>query len=214
MTVPEKKRRIPIAPAVRESVLREFNHRCAICGADRPQIHHIDEDPSNNTLDNLLPICPNCHLTDYHNPTVPTSPEKLALFRKYKDPVILSPQFEPLFSRFRFLAHIAETERIDDLARRAQELVDFVFHLQMGQFYCKRIAELTAMPSRSGISVGGLPDPREQEEKRQFAIEYRKQLSFARPEIYSLIMELLRYQNWLPNSAPSPSLAADGWRRS
>lgn len=108
-----KKKRLPIPRAVRDSVLREFSHRCAICGADRPQIHHIDEDPSNNDPVNLLPICPNCHLTDQHNPTAPADPQKLALFRRYKDPTILSPQFEPLFSRASYLVHINDSISFD-----------------------------------------------------------------------------------------------------
>ena len=65
--------------AKRESILREFNHRCAICGSDRPHIHHIDEDATNNELENLLPLCPNCHLLDQHNPTSPVDPRKLYL---------------------------------------------------------------------------------------------------------------------------------------
>ncbi len=63
------KQRVSIPKAVRDKILAEFNHRCAVCGADRPHIDHIDEDPSNNEPMNLLPLCPNCHLTDKHNPT-------------------------------------------------------------------------------------------------------------------------------------------------
>jgi hypothetical protein len=116
------KNRVSVPISVRESVLREFNHRCAICGADRPQIHHIAENLGNNDPGNLLPICPNCHLTDQHNPTVPADPEKLALFRRYKDPAILAPQFEPLFARMKSLARITDSDHTEELEKRAREL--------------------------------------------------------------------------------------------
>jgi hypothetical protein len=86
------KERIAIPKQIREQVLVEFNHRCAVCGADRPQVHHIDEDPSNNEPLNLLPLCPNCHLIDQHNPTGGMEIPKLLLFRRFKDPAILRCQ--------------------------------------------------------------------------------------------------------------------------
>ena len=97
----EKRKRVP--KVIKDRVLDEYNHLCAICGASRPQIHHIDENPANNDPLNLLPLCPNHHLTDVHNPTQKMDPLRLYLFRKYRDPQILSPQFEPLFKRLRFL---------------------------------------------------------------------------------------------------------------
>ncbi|MDQ3011542.1 MAG: HNH endonuclease, partial [Acidobacteriota bacterium] len=78
-------------------MLKEFNYRCAICAIDNPQLHHIDETPSNNDPMNLVPLCPNCHLIDQHNPTRTLDPIKLSLFRKFKDPFILKSQFDPLF---------------------------------------------------------------------------------------------------------------------
>jgi 5-methylcytosine-specific restriction endonuclease McrA len=87
------KDRAHIPRTVRDQVMGEFNHRCAKCGADHPHLHHIDEDPSNNDPMNLIPLRPNCHLIDQHNPTQRIEPERLMLFRKYKDPAILTPQF-------------------------------------------------------------------------------------------------------------------------
>ena len=48
------KQRVNPSKAVRDSLLDEFNHRCAVCGVDRPQVHHIDENPSNNDPLNLI----------------------------------------------------------------------------------------------------------------------------------------------------------------
>ena len=48
-----------------------FNHHCARCGQDcqsirsgeqQLQVHHIDENPSNNAPGNLIPLCARCHL--------------------------------------------------------------------------------------------------------------------------------------------------------
>lgn len=58
------KKRTSIPKAVQEKVLKEYAHKCSVCGAPHPQLHHIDEDPSNHSPHNLLPLCPNCHLTD------------------------------------------------------------------------------------------------------------------------------------------------------
>src|SRR5258708_3400137 len=102
MSEPGKKKRSKPG-ATGEAVLKEFNYRCAVCGEDRPHLHHIDEDPSNQDSLNLLPLCPNCHLTDQHNPTARRDPRLLRLFRVHKDPTILSPQFFPLFERLLFL---------------------------------------------------------------------------------------------------------------
>jgi hypothetical protein len=48
----------------------ETDNSCALCGARGAHIltvHHIDEDRSHNTYDNLIVLCHNCH-NPYHNP--------------------------------------------------------------------------------------------------------------------------------------------------
>ena len=51
--------------------LKEY--KCEICGIDSwlgnkiiLEIHHIDENRQNNTLDNIIVLCPNCH-SQKHN---------------------------------------------------------------------------------------------------------------------------------------------------
>ena len=48
-----------------------FNYYCARCGTNCRnkknkkkllQVHHIDENPGNNSLQNLIPLCASCHL--------------------------------------------------------------------------------------------------------------------------------------------------------
>ena len=50
-----KPRRRAISASVQNAVLKEFNDRCALCGEDRPQVHHIDENSANTDSLNLLP---------------------------------------------------------------------------------------------------------------------------------------------------------------
>jgi NAD-dependent SIR2 family protein deacetylase len=135
------KKRISIPKAVSETVLKEYRHKCAMCGRHTPQLHHIDEDTTNNTEQNLIPLCPNCHLQDAHDPTRPPDPAKLRLFRKYKDPLILDPRFHPIFIRAQFLYGEALRNREHRFRNRANELLDFVAELSMGTFYRKKNSE-------------------------------------------------------------------------
>jgi hypothetical protein len=44
--------------------MRKLHDSCQICGLREPQIlqvHHLDGKHSNNSPDNLLMVCPNCH---------------------------------------------------------------------------------------------------------------------------------------------------------
>ena len=49
----------------REKAFREYEHKCAICNYNEEpkilQVHHIDENRQNNSIDNLIILCPNCH---------------------------------------------------------------------------------------------------------------------------------------------------------
>ena len=191
------KSRTSIPRAIKDSVLREFNHRCAICGKERPQIHHIDENPSNNESINLIPLCPNCHLTDQHNPTMLIDSEKLKLFRQFKDPMILKPQFHPLFVRMQFLNPIDEGAGAESLTVLSNELIEFIEVLEMGGFYARRISELikryyTGMYQAviRGDGVGLVPEPAEDDE------QYIEKLRDAYPKVAALIVELLRFQKW------------------
>lgn len=49
----------------REKALKEYPHKCMICGWDEDdrilEVHHIDENRENNSIDNLSVLCPTCH---------------------------------------------------------------------------------------------------------------------------------------------------------
>ncbi len=192
------KTRKDIPSAIKEQVLKEFSHRCAKCGTDNPQLHHMDEDPSNNDPMNIIPLCPNCHLTDQHDPTKKMEVDRLRLFRKYKDPSILKPEFHPLYRRFSFLNSLEEIADFDDLNDRLSELIGFIENLEMGSFYAKKIRSITEESAIGLFTVLG----DSASEHRRFKVikehneEYRQQLIAAREEIAELVVELLRFQRW------------------
>lgn len=197
------KKRINIPKKSRDAVLREFHHRCAICGTNNPQIHHIDEDPANNAIENLLPLCPNCHYLDQHDPTSPIESQKLQLFRRYKDPLILSPQFEPLFHRCEFLIGLNESEfDVTNAKNSADELVQFISELEMGSFYAKRIGQLVKKPAYARVFGLDTPDYVFRQWAEEEHKNYFEKLTKAVNHVLELVVELLRYQSWTwkPNS--------------
>lgn len=190
------KQRQTVPRATRDALLREFNFRCAICGADRPHVHHIDEDPANNSLDNLLPLCPNCHLVDEHDASNRTPLEKLKLFRRHKHRGILSAQFNPLFCRMRFL--YAMEEDAGELEANAKELIRFVSNLEMGRFYAGAVEELLSPPVVGTFFVLGDPESerRHDEAVRAGEVAYVQQVRSAAPKVEALVIEMLDYQPW------------------
>ncbi|KZN69442.1 hypothetical protein N478_12475 [Pseudoalteromonas luteoviolacea S4060-1] len=57
------KRRKRIPKSLENQVLYKCGFRCCVCRTNESsvQIHHIDQDPSNNIEDNLVAVCSNCH---------------------------------------------------------------------------------------------------------------------------------------------------------
>lgn len=187
-----------IPKGLREKVFDEYDHRCAVCASDRPHLHHIDEDATNNTLENLLPLCPNCHLRDQHNPTRKVDIPKLKLFREYKDPSILKPQFHPIYLRQMFLDDVQiNIDPVDSLEKKASELIEFVASLEMGDFYSKRLKELIGRQSMAFMfSLSSGHNPEFERQVNRSRESYRKQLVENNKHAKGLLVELLRYQTW------------------
>lgn len=56
--------RIPQVNKIRAELQKEINSVCPFCTNDEVghfEIHHIDENPSNNEINNLILLCPTCH---------------------------------------------------------------------------------------------------------------------------------------------------------
>lgn len=58
-----KKERIPVPLQTAALVLYRADRTCCVCRDPRKtvQIHHLDEDPTNNEVDNLAALCLDCH---------------------------------------------------------------------------------------------------------------------------------------------------------
>jgi hypothetical protein len=58
-----KKNRIPIPKGIAAETLYSFDRTCCVCNerGKSIQIHHIDENPANNSIDNLAILCFECH---------------------------------------------------------------------------------------------------------------------------------------------------------
>lgn len=196
--MPKNREQIP--RAVKDAVLKEFNHRCAVCGTDRPHLHHIDEIPSNNDVQNLIPLCPNCHLVDQHDASNTIPQGKLRLFRQYKHRYILKPQFNPIFRRLAFLSSIKDSNGVEELDKSAKELVELVLNLAMGQFYGMSLKKLLDPPVH--MYVGPLFSREPADDARLAAWthersrEYREQLHRVVADVEILIVEMLDYQTW------------------
>jgi hypothetical protein len=211
-----KPKRKTIPKVVRDAVLSEYRHKCAICGEDSPQLHHIDEDRTNNSAFNLLPLCPKCHLSDQHNPTSRHAPEKLALFRTYKDPAILKPQFQAIFDRISFLYVLDDLHTQARLREDMDDLLAFIRGMEMGAYYAPRIGKLLVAQPYTVSDASLLIDftvneALPQEEKERALLERRKKeqaqekiwaesqrdtFVFVKDEILRLIVESLRFQKW------------------
>ena len=152
----------------------------------------------NNDSQNLIPLCPNCHLVDQHDASNAMPQGKLRLFRRYKHRNILKPQFNPIFRRLAFLSAVSDSDDADGLEVKAKELIDLVENLQMGPFYGKSLKVLLGRRPQGWITVIGDPVSEAQADAHHRAMcqEYREQLRRAAPEVEALIIEMLDYQIW------------------
>lgn len=192
------KTREGIPRALRDVVLKEFNHRCAVCGADRPHLHHIDENPANNDPQNIIPLCPNCHLVDQHDASNAIPQSKLRFFRRYKHRLILKPQFNSISRRMAFLHTISDSADAEALEESAGALIALVANLVMGSFYAGELGKLLKPPHYVHAWILGDPasEARRDAQRREEACEYRQQLRDAVPAVERLLVELLDHQSW------------------
>ena len=58
-----RKNRVTIPKDIADKVMFNHNNTCCVCRIPNKetQIHHIDENPANNDIDNLAVLCLECH---------------------------------------------------------------------------------------------------------------------------------------------------------
>lgn len=66
-----KRERKPIPETIKKSVRVRSRNSCERCGYNFTkfpieEFHHINENPSDNRLDNILHLCPNCHALEHY----------------------------------------------------------------------------------------------------------------------------------------------------
>ena len=195
------KARIAIPKKIREPLLKEYSHKCAFCDASEPEVHHIDEDPTNNDPLNLLPLCPNHHHGGQHDRTRAFEPGILRLFRQYKDPTILGAEFRPLYQRLRFLEAIDASLSLVALAEVAEELLQFIGALDKADFYEPQVRKLIGPPPNGYIAIFMGPGPVAKERLERERQDYLGKLTANGQAAVALIVEMLPYQKWSPHPA-------------
>ncbi|MFN0054126.1 MAG: hypothetical protein ACKV0T_18250, partial [Planctomycetales bacterium] len=133
--------------------------------------------------------------------TAPVDREKLAMFRKHKDPAILHAKFQPLWERCRFLKEVERLElREINVARN--DLAIFIRALRMGDYYAFRIGNLLEDGVPATMGLQGHNDNEHAASMRDYeaTFNYQQKLVSNRESILGLIVELLRYQDWLPEN--------------
>jgi len=58
------KTRVPIPKEIRDYIIASVESICENCNTFFPylEVHHRNHDPSDNDLENLIALCPNCHV--------------------------------------------------------------------------------------------------------------------------------------------------------
>ena len=80
-----KKKRVPIKTKVKREIFERADNTCQHCGENTAlDIHHIDENPSNNRKNNLIVLCPNCHRKTKSIPKNVLKNEALKPYKKSK----------------------------------------------------------------------------------------------------------------------------------
>jgi hypothetical protein len=121
---------------------------------------------------------------------------KLSFFRRYKHRHILKPQFNPIFRRMAFFDAITDADTVEILESSANELVNLIRNLAMGQFYASELEKLLKPPPGAYFGVIGTAeaDARRREFLRERERKYRDQLPRNRQNVERLIVEMLDYQ--------------------
>lgn len=80
--VPKPRKNIP--EDALGQLLYYSSNRCCICQLPLVVIHHIDENPANNDMDNLAPLCPNCHAQAHNRGTLTRNltPDRIKAIRQ------------------------------------------------------------------------------------------------------------------------------------
>lgn len=204
-----KKTRRKIPKAVVDKVKQEFHHRCALCRADYCEVHHIDEDPSNNDPDNLIPLCPNCHHGRVHGRGGHRiDAGALRRYRTIGNRFVATPAYDLLLRRTAYITseqfHEMDWQQID---HAYQDLRSFVADLRFGKYFVEKLDRLMRPASPPNLVHATIIGPghdvkaqREQQERKSRAVleehlaAYKRRLQEVVGEIADVLDEILMAQ--------------------
>ena len=176
------KTRTQIPKKIKDAILKEYHHKCAFGHANppAPELHHIDENPSNHDALNILPLCPNCHSSKLN-------PRILSLFRKYKKWEILSVEFELLLDKATAIFKRFGNDYYAYCHQDGKDLLAFVRNLEKGEYYADAIDDW----------IRAIPEP--DQETPEGLEAFNRQRCEA---IMGLLVELLPFQGWESRALP------------
>ncbi len=191
----KRKNRIQIPQIIRDEVLVEFNHTCVRCDAPYHEVHHIDGDPSNNSKDNLIVLCPNCHQGKVHGKSIKITPEQLRLYKKMKSKAVFKPIYNAVRSRLEFIeADKYEDMALDEISSRSKDLIEFISTLSHGEYYVRKLKEYLRTPLFAIVWTFDTPDYVFKQRRKEQEKELKTQIEENRDNILRLVLECLELQ--------------------
>ena len=209
-TLAPKKVRKEIPAALATSVKTEFGNRCAMCREPYVTIHHIDENPSNNNRQNLIPLCPNCHHGRVHGYGGNKIDRRaLELYRELGTRFAATGAYNLLLKRSAYITSgMFEQLDSDQLSNALDDLLSFVRGLKFGPHFEKKLSRLLRPPRRPGnvylTFIGDDYDTaadlrRNEAERKARLLEhtkaYKAQLDEAKADVAAVLDEILLAQD-------------------
>lgn len=188
-----------IPEPLKRKILSEYDHKCALpeC-SERGHIHHIDEDNTNNTPENLIPLCPNHHMNGQHNIYRKIPIERLRLFRIYKEDKLLASEADSLIGRFAKLYEAVDSgDDFSSIKSISDDFVCFIDSYKDSPYYTKKLIGLIKYRGPAIVSYGG--SEQSCENKQLLQNSYKKfpiRLLDKKEEIERLLVEFVRQQSW------------------
>jgi hypothetical protein len=120
------------------------------------------------------------------------------MFRQYKEKRILNPKFDIYFSKLEFLFQVNEGEEdVKELEKNAEHFIELCRNLKMGSYLAKEIEELIGpLKYAWRVRLDGRPDPQNFHKKPKKNAEYRRKLIENRNNVQSILVEILKHQDW------------------
>jgi hypothetical protein len=95
--------------------------------------------------------------------------------------------------RVKFLHDVNESSNADEVEDKIKDLIEFVEKLQQGDYFAKKLREITHRPRRL-VSWADESPEYDRKINEEYNQEYREKLIAAKDSMYSLIEELIKLQ--------------------